>query len=283
MDDTASRDEFARRLAGAGLQARTEQMLSQARPSVRLVPDPSAVDVVGRSRIGGDPDLPPSTEWPRRDGSPLGFVAQVDLAAVQARCPTDELPADGLLSFFYDCVEQPWGFDPADRGSWAVIHTPASTPLQAHNPPPDLPAGARFRSVGLAPRPELTVLPFESYQFDQFGLDQDEAIAYVDTLPDQDRTIHRLLGHPDHVQGDMTVECQLASNGIYCGDGDFEDDPKAVRLMQAAGDWRLLLQLDSEDAADMMWGDCGRLYFWIRDDDLAARRWDQVWLVLQCG
>lgn len=32
----------------------------------------------------------------------------------------------------------------------------------------------------------------------------------------------------------------------------------------------------------MMWGDLGRLYFWIRDDDLAARRFEKAWLILQC-
>lgn len=32
-----------------------------------------------------------------------------------------------------------------------------------------------------------------------------------------------------------------------------------------------------------MWGDVGRLYFWIKDADLAAGRWDEVWACLQCG
>jgi uncharacterized protein YwqG len=45
---------------------------------------------------------------------------------------------------------------------------------------------------------------------------------------------------------------------------------------------RFLLQVDSDDAAGMMWGDAGMLYFWIRDDDLAARRFDRAWCVMQC-
>ena len=32
-----------------------------------------------------------------------------------------------------------------------------------------------------------------------------------------------------------------------------------------------------------MFGDCGRVYFCIRKEDLAARRFDRVWLILQCG
>jgi uncharacterized protein YwqG len=32
----------------------------------------------------------------------------------------------------------------------------------------------------------------------------------------------------------------------------------------------------------MMWGDVGRIYFWLTDEDLRARRWEEAWLVLQC-
>jgi uncharacterized protein YwqG len=40
--------------------------------------------------------------------------------------------------------------------------------------------------------------------------------------------------------------------------------------------------VDSDDAAGTMWGDSGMLYYWIRDDDLAARRFDRAWCVMQC-
>ena len=34
--------------------------------------------------------------------------------------------------------------------------------------------------------------------------------------------------------------------------------------------------------AGMMWADAGMLYYWIRDDDLAAQRFDRAWCVMQC-
>jgi hypothetical protein len=30
-------------------------------------------------------------------------------------------------------------------------------------------------------------------------------------------------------------------------------------------------------------GRLGRLYYWIRQADLTAGRWDRTWLILQCG
>jgi uncharacterized protein YwqG len=31
-----------------------------------------------------------------------------------------------------------------------------------------------------------------------------------------------------------------------------------------------------------MWGDAGRIYFWIQEQDLKNRDFAKVWLVLQC-
>jgi uncharacterized protein YwqG len=45
----------------------------------------------------------------------------------------------------------------------------------------------------------------------------------------------------------------------------------------------LLLQIDSEARAGMMWGDLGRIYFMIHKDDLRRRRFENVVLILQCS
>lgn len=49
--------------------------------------------------------------------------------------------------------------------------------------------------------------------------------------------------------------------------------------------WRLLFQLDSFQAGDftLSFGDWGSIYFFIPKEDLAARRFDRVWLILQCS
>lgn len=56
----------------------------------------------------------------------------------------------------------------------------------------------------------------------------------------------------------------------------------AARYQQLKQDWLLLLQLDSDAMLDWSWGDSGRLYFWIHREDLAARRFEQVYMQLQC-
>jgi uncharacterized protein YwqG len=52
--------------------------------------------------------------------------------------------------------------------------------------------------------------------------------------------------------------------------------------MNSRQDWRLLLQLDSDEHMDVMWGAAGMLYFWVREQEAAAGRFENVWVILQC-
>ena len=49
-------------------------------------------------------------------------------------------------------------------------------------------------------------------------------------------------------------------------------------------DWLLLFQLDTvtKDDFELMFGDCGRIYYYIRKEDLEARNFYNVWLIMQC-
>lgn len=132
--------------------------------------------------------------------------------------------------------------------------------------------------------PELT-LPAEHPDID-YDTPADEAyrklLAHLSTGEDP---THRLLGHPQPIQGEMELECQHASNGINCGGVRLsaQESARAKELESGAADWRLLLQIDTDtDGPGWMWGDVGRIYFWILKQDLKAHRFDNVWLVLQC-
>jgi hypothetical protein len=54
------------------------------------------------------------------------------------------------------------------------------------------------------------------------------------------------------------------------------------RLDEEAQRWILLAQIDTDADANMMWGDCGTLYWLIRPEDLAARRFEEAKLTWQC-
>lgn len=278
-------DEFRDRLGAVGLGHAADDLAALVRPSCRLVLDPSIDNAtVGASRLGGIPDLATGTEWPTGPDGPLSFIAQINLAEVTDVMPSSGLPATGLLAFFYDAVSQSaWGFAPGDDASWSVIYSHDVVACVPTSWPDDLSDDGRFRSVALGMAHEIAFPAAESFDVERLGIEFPWS-TYGRVLGEADDLVSRLLGNPDPVQGDMQVECQLASNGVYCGDGNYLKSPEAQALIPGAGSWRLLLQIDShEDETGMMWGDVGRLYFWIKGGDLASQKWDATWMVLQCG
>jgi uncharacterized protein YwqG len=277
-------------LGKVGLSRVAQELESLAVPCIRFTTSRTKEDVpLGSSKIGGCPHLPSEVAWPTWKGLSLSFLAQINLADLYEYEFAGALPSSGILYFFYHPEQGTWGFDPADIGSWRVICSQAvKSGLVRRELPSTLPDYAQFPVCEVSFRQALTLPPYESMTIDALRLDDEEEDAYFRVLEVLSRegwggTLHQLLGYPDPVQGDMQLECQLVSHGLYCGDVSGYRDPRRKELERGVQAWRLLLQLDSDDEANMMWGDCGRLYFWIHEDALEARDFDKVWMVLQCS
>lgn len=261
----------------AGLRARFGHL---SRPAVQL----RAAKGDGFGRLGGLPSLPPHLDWPRLDGKPMAFLAQVDLATVHAALPSF-LPADGRLYFFYDQDQSAWGFDPTDAASWRVLHFVGDAGVCSPRAAPDGLAPDRVyrekhvepRRIDLLPAPEslgAELAPEESWG----------AYHHLRSAPFDGESAHQMLGYPSPIQNpDMELDCQLASNGLYCGDETGYNDPRAAALKTGAADWKLLLQLDSDEDTGWMWGDVGTIYFWVREQDAGQGDFSKVWMILECS
>lgn len=235
---------------------------------------------ITKTKLGGKPcvaDL--SFQWPCVDNEPLAFIAQLDLAELAAELEIYWLPTTGILLFFYDVETMPWGCEPDDNELWKVIYIPdAKTDIDF---PKNLPSECQFDPVFLEAvkieqlpsleRDEVKASKLTDYQEDAYHELCDREIG--------EQPAHQVSGFPECLQGDeMELECQLLSSGLVLNDKSARSD----ELKQAADDWRLLLQLDTDEEADMMWGDCGTLYFWVKEQDAKACNFDDVRLILQC-
>ena len=269
-----------------------EQILQFAKNSIRATTTPTADDTIqiGQSKIGGTPDVPLDFVWPyTNNDQPLSFLCQLNLTEIKPYDSTNLLPDEGLLSFFYDVAEQPWGYDPNDRDGFHVFHfTQVPDRLQRMQHPAVL--DEPIESAVLHFRNESTLPSWESPYAENVAdiLTEEQQDTYNDFLCDwsdeetTEQTTHRIDGHPDMIQGDMYLQCQLVTNGLYCGDATGYNHPLRKELEPHAKDWQLLLQLDSEDDLGYMWGDSGRLYFWIRKEDCKNKKFDKAWPILQC-
>ena len=99
------------------------------------------------SKIGGRPAVPNDFVWPRFLGEsfdgktkerPLSFMAQINLEDVKNDDTENLLPKTGILSFFYEQISMPWGFDPKDNGSAKVYYFPTKDHLIPMNIPKDM-------------------------------------------------------------------------------------------------------------------------------------------------
>ena len=71
----------------------------------------------------------------------------------------------------------------------------------------------------MQPELEWTLPGFDAYELDDLSLGQedlDRVEAIVDRLTGA-LPAHRVLGHPDLIQSEMRLECELVSRGIYFG------------------------------------------------------------------
>ncbi|MFJ3091234.1 YwqG family protein [Streptomyces sp. NPDC086838] len=266
-----------------------EKWLGLLRPGTRLEAATDTDDAVGR--LGGLPALPAGAEWPVWEGhGPLSFVASIDCARLSTASLDIDLPKAGTLLFFYFDGQLDDGEAlvlAEDRESWAgarVLHVAAEEEVADRGTPPGL---KPYPLVPLTARVEMTATePWHPSVRAAFapgaplGNRYDHPVCsqeFIDGLWEFDGEVgHQIGGHPHSVQNPVAIEIAEAAL-----DGEVPwDDP---RLSEEAGNWLLLAQFDSEDAADMMWGDAGALYWLIRPEDLAERRFERAMFTWQCG
>jgi uncharacterized protein YwqG len=240
--------------------------------------------------LGGNPQLPDSVEWPSWDGhGPLSFVAAVDCAALAA-VPLDiTLPPSGTLLFFY--------FDPQrDDYETIVIYSDLDTAAGArtlyvgpeeHTSPRASPDGIEpYKRVDLTLEPVVTFPDREHPVLRAAFMNPTEDRRAFLGHPVNDDTFadalaermagprHQVGGYAEPVQG--PVEWEAAMMALGSRDGY---DPR-VTAEQAR--WTLLAQIDTDDRAGMMWGDCGVLYWLSRRQDLADGQVTNTSFTWQC-
>ena len=244
--------------------------LALTRPAIRLTPAVGGDPVA--ATLGGRPCVLEDFEWPGGAGhGPLAFVGEVDLAAVAATGldPGLALPTEGRLLAFYfdgsyddfDGVVGPW--DAESLAGARLVHLPGDRTGCRDRAAPD--RVLEFGPQALAARPTTTFPDAEHPVWEEVDLvvDDDELAEQLGAL---------LEGAPQHQVGGWAaplqgpVELEVAEEG---------DEGEALQ-------WRPLLQVDSDAASDMMWGDVGRLYWLTRSGDTGAADLDRVSFTWQC-
>lgn len=296
-------EEFKSRLDTNGLGKYFDKLQPVLRNTIRLYQKATDENniAIGQTKIGGRPDLPREITWLTETNivettekkflifnskkeetitKPLSFIAQINLAEIVSFDKETLLPKSGILYFFYSAEQEVWGFDYKDKNKFKVIYWNGDfSQLKRNEFPNDLPEYSCFKSCSVDIKSELS-LPSNGHEVYEDFADGEDDKFWEEVY--NDGNLNKLLGYSDNIQNEMELECELVTNGLYCGDPTGYNDPRAKELEPNAINWRLLLQIDSNDENEMMWGDCGRLYFWIKKEDLINKDFDKSWFSLQC-
>lgn len=222
------------------------------------------------SSFGGQPLMQSGEPWPRYQGRPLKFLAQINLGEAGALLP-EGLPKHGLLSFFYDQEEQPWGDDPSELGAGRILYSSDVSLCAARTLDNNMPVTARqslrFHHEIVQDIPDEVDEHYYAYYHTLKDGEKVRLSQLQECVGEHTNFDNRIFSTPGLIQNSMTMELLIASEAYGL--------PKNTV-------WTMVLQLGSEDDQDWCWGDAGCLYFWVPLMDAQAARFDRSWVVLQC-
>jgi hypothetical protein len=274
-----------------------DRWISLLRPAVVFPGDPVAPEGPGL-RSGGEPLLPDEVEWPTFEGRvPMSFVAELDCAALASVGGVELMPDSGHLLFF--CVDYRYETDDQSDGwsnritPWTagkVLYLPDGVARRARRTPEGLEALEPDQRSALAAStppsldsawaeryfgPEAPAMIEHHMEYTRCGREPSKLDAYPLWDREFEYGIHELRcyvqsgGHSYDVQ--RPLELGAAYNALHRDSAVDPDDA----VLDEAGHWRLLLQ-DAVDEDGLMIG-----YWLLRDDDLAAGRFDRAYFEMQ--
>ena len=245
-------------------------LLKIAAPSIGIVKEKGdEKDIqLGGSKFGGMPDLPTHLSFPKYENGYLSFLAQINLTESKLYDKQNHLPETGILYFFYDIVNQPWGMDKEDKESFQVYYFDGESRELSRTPYPEI-----TEDYFPLPTYKITFTDIVTFPEEINGLDltEDELDNYFE-FRESRQPRHYMLGEPFNVQNNVFEEI------IYYENEAEADENIKLRSKELV----LLFQMDSDDDLEVMWGDSGIIYFCIDKKDSETKVFSNTKFTLQC-
>lgn len=295
LDTTKAKKALRKDFQWGGLgKELVDKLLDNSKWSIQMVSAPKAKSAEVLSKIGGFPNLPSDIEWPIYQGEPMAFIAQMDLAEIP-NAKDFGLPSKGVLFFFYDS-NQSWGMSKTNAGAAQVIYVEDNSLI-----PPKARVIKKYikelwdsykiitEEKKILFISELMLPTYDDVNWESFDVDDETGFEYSYSWNDHVRSDHWLFGFADRIQSnDPANQCYRASlKEIYTSrSADLENSESPYDVFSYSKDWILLAQFGSHykgGTNEMMWGDCGKIYFLIHRQDFAKNDFRRVWVNLQCG
>lgn len=218
---------------------------------------------IGCSKHGGQPDVPEDFQWPLDNNNrPLSLLLQINCSDLTSLVSEDYLPKSGHLYFFYELGEQNW--EGAENSIRVIYIDTRYKELHRIDFPKTLANEFRLKERVISFKTK------DSYpSFQDLSNQNTEYQHIIDKVESFNEARNRLQS-----------ESSINAIGTMFGYADLIHDVIVNDLNANI----LLLQLFSieDDSYELLFGDCGNIYFYISPQDLKTKDFKNLKFELQC-
>jgi uncharacterized protein YwqG len=286
-----NKNNLIKKINNSILSPYKEKIIELIKPSISLnsVKTNEEDIQIGQSKLGGLPHLPKDWEWfiSAYTGKPLSFLAQLNFAELKHFDEENLLPNYGWLYFFGDMGSDETQvkfydgdknelekkqlteiFKADDRSFWQKLFGKEKRNSNF------------FEGCILKAKLSYSIPDWSSFYIEKIRFSTKTDIATIDainleTYEDESDSIgqHQILGYPLSIQNSFieTEALQIKIDYKNLKESDFDTLLK----------YKLLCQLDSDNNAKMNFIDAGRYYFFIHEDDLKAKNFNNIKSTIQ--
>lgn len=268
-----------------------EKLIKMIRPTVgiRTKSSDDKKVKVGKSKIGGKPDLPKDFEWPKSDNKSMLFCAQYNLSELTKFDKENNLPKKGFFYVFLS-LDQEWNEFNGVNQPFKFMFSETENIIRTEFPN-DLVEKQTFKTAEIEYFQFYTIPDDENYKLFEFEKKYDDFYFYfyqptdeylIEELYEDSNKMHQILGYDRSIQSSVVYEFASKELGLYLAESS-EHKKRWNDILELSKTYELLLQLDCDDSnTDLSkYGGSGTYYFGLSKTDLENKNFNDIKMSFQ--
>ena len=268
-----------------------EKLIKMIRPTVGIKTRPIEDRnlKIGKSKIGGNPDLPKNFEWPRANNKPMLFCAQYNLSELTKFDKENILPNKGFFYVFLN-LDEKWEEFNGINQEFKFIYSEYETLVRTKFPK-NFDMNQSFKTASIEYFEFYTIPDDENYKLFELNKKYDDFYFYfyqptddfiTEELYQDSFNMHQIIGHDKSIQSSVVYEFASKELGLY-GAISSEYNKRWSDILELSKSYELLLQLDCDDSnTDLSkFGGSGTYYFGLSKTDLEKKNFDDIKMSFQ--
>lgn len=267
-----------------------EKIINLIKPAIGIFTKKLEFDSleIGKSKIGGKPDLPIDFNWPKVNNSDLIFCAQYNISEFKKFDKEDILPKKGMFYVFIGINEESNGFSINQKDS-KIFYIENLLNLERKEFPISISEERKIEPAEIQFLENLTIPDDENYKlfyfnekYDDFYFDfYQDTIDYIsDELNGFMDNMHQILGEDKSIQSSVVYEFSRNELNIK---NDEEYSEKWNEILENSKSFSSLIQLDCCDSNTNLskFGGSGVFYIGLKTDELKNLNFENLKLSFQ--